>query len=222
MNTPLLTEPGIPRVAIHTKTDFPGVVALTPGNESLERRVIEMLVAKGRRRVGIIMACVELSGTGIARAPLISKLQEHGIETRPEWTHAVALEHPQGARNIAQLLMSAEYSRRPDALLILNDNLVPEATAGVAAAGVRVPEDADVIAHCNFPWPTPSAVPARRIGCDTTALLETCIGLIDDQRAGRDVPAMVSVPIQWEEEVAHAFTRAAGTTAREADLLTKT
>ena len=49
---------------------------------------------------------------------------------------------------------------RPDALVITDDNLVPAATAGVLAAGRRVPADLEVVAHANFPHVTPSAVPA--------------------------------------------------------------
>ena len=172
----------------------------------MERAVGE-LAARGRRRVGVITTASRHE----AVCAWLSRAAESGLEIRPEWVQAVHLDYPAWARNAAQLLMSPELRHRPDGLIITDDNLVPPATAGFAAAGVRVPDDADVIAHTNFPWPTPSALPACRIGYDATAILRTCIGIIDARRAGNDVPAFVAVPAVGEDEVAqsHALARVA-------------
>jgi len=45
---------------------------------------------------------------------------------------------------------------RPDALVVADDNLVTCATQGIAASGVQVPGELDVVAHCNFPHPLPA------------------------------------------------------------------
>ena len=54
----------------------------------------------------------------------------------------------------------------------MDDNLVPDATAGLVAADVRVPYDIEVVAHANLPHSTPSAVPARRIGFNVRQLYD--------------------------------------------------
>ncbi len=58
-----------------------------------------------------------------------------------------------------------EACRRPDCLLIDDDNHVPYATAGIDDAGL-MPADLAVAAHANFPDVTRSLVPFRRFGFD--------------------------------------------------------
>jgi len=196
VKTPLVQEPDIPRVAIGvTKAEFPGVTAVNV--TGFEERCLQEMCARGRRRVGLILTDHQQKSDH----RWVELARGIGIEMRPEWVQTVPLFQPALARNVAQLLMSPHYSQRPDGLIIADDNLVPAATAGLAAAGLHVPDDADVIAHTNFPWPTPSAVAALRIGFDSRAILEACIRVIDAKRAGEDVPAAVEVTAQTEGEV---------------------
>jgi len=192
--TPLITEPDIPRVGLAQKGEFPGVTAVdTPG---FEERCLQEMCARGRRRIGLILTDHHENAD-----QWVTLARSMGIEVRPEWMQTVPLFQPALARNVAQLLMSPHYSQRPDGLIIADDNLVPAATAGLAAAGLQVPDDADVIAHTNFPWPTPSAVAALRIGFDSRAILEACVRVIDAKRAGEDVPPVVEVTAQTEDEI---------------------
>jgi len=96
---------------------------------------------------------------------------------------------------------------RPDALLVTDDNLVEYATAGLVDAGVRVPTDMDVVVHCNFPWPTPSLVPVRRIGYDAAQMLRACLDIADVQRHGAPVPSPRTIPPLFEDELAGPVTR---------------
>jgi DNA-binding LacI/PurR family transcriptional regulator len=82
----------------------------------------------------------------------------------------------------AHLLMHSNQTERPDALLITDDNLIEPVTAGLVAAGVRVPDDLEIVAHCNFPWPAPTHLPITRVGYNVRRLLADCIASIDRQR----------------------------------------
>ena len=108
----------------------------------------------------------------------------HGLTTSQHWVHAVSLASPQWAIPLMGLMMRRGDSERPDALVITDDNLVPQVTAGLAAAGVQVPGDVDVVAHANFPYPTPSAVPVIRLGFSIRQAFHTAVKLIDLQRQG--------------------------------------
>jgi DNA-binding LacI/PurR family transcriptional regulator len=120
---------------------------------------------------------------------------------RPHWVQGVHLAAPQLARNCAQLLMHAGQDERPDALIISDDNLVEFATAGLIAAGVRVPDDLEVVAHCNFPWPTPSVVPVKRLGYEVSRVLKACLESIDLQRGGEAAPAATVIPAVFEDDI---------------------
>jgi DNA-binding LacI/PurR family transcriptional regulator len=113
----------------------------------------------------------------------------------------VAQEQGRGIAQSVELLLRQERARRPDGLIITDDNLVPAATAGIAAAGGPKAGGVKVIAHTNFPWPTPSAVPVMRLGHSVRALLEKCVALIEQQRRGETPPAMTLVPAVFEEEL---------------------
>ena len=50
-----------------------------------------------------------------------------------------------------------------------------------------MPDKLEIVAHCNFPWPTPSLLPVRRIGYDVRDFLRQAIESIDEQRRGEPV-----------------------------------
>jgi DNA-binding LacI/PurR family transcriptional regulator len=97
--------------------------------------------------------------------------------------------------------MQARPQDRPDGLIVADDNMVEHATAGLVAAGAKVGEELDVVAHCNFPWAGPTVLPLKRLGYDARTVLQTCIELIDRQRRGESVPAVTRIEAKFEEEV---------------------
>jgi DNA-binding LacI/PurR family transcriptional regulator len=121
----------------------------------------------------------------------------------PYWIQTVALAEPESARNCVHLLMHPGQTERPDALLITDDNLVEHATAGLVAAGVSVPGDLDVVAHCNFPWPAPSVLPVQRLGFDAREILAACLASIDELRQGQPASRRVFAA-RFENEIAAA------------------
>src|SRR6185295_6183072 len=98
------------------------------------------------------------------------------------------------------LLMHRNDTKCPDGLVIWDDNLVEHALIGLIAAGVRVPDDVAVVAHCNFPWPPPSVLPVTRLGYSIRQALRTCLDVLDRQRRGETVPPATKIPALFEEE----------------------
>lgn len=70
---------------------------------------------------------------------------------------------------------------RPDGLIIADEHLVPNTTAGLLSANIHVPESMEVVAYANFPLPSQSHVPALRRGFDAHTMLmaATEIGVND-------------------------------------------
>jgi DNA-binding LacI/PurR family transcriptional regulator len=198
--TPILDQPGMPRVAI-TTGDY-GMPAVTAGETTFIRRALDYLASKGRQRIAIvsISGYFTAASLGVWRAELAAR----GMACGPHWMQGVHDGHPEQSQNIVQLLMYASGQERPDGLIIADDNLVEHATAGLISAGVRVPDDVEVVAHCNFPWPTPSVVPVRRLGYDARRLLALCVEKIDRMRSGSPVEAVTELEAVFEEEASCA------------------
>ena len=180
--SPVLAQPGLPCVAImpSVEADMPGIKAVSHGGDWLGL-AIDQLLAAGRRRIAVL--------TLPAMADLVaSTLAARGLKIPAYWVQPV---HPQscaGARRVTHLLLAGDAVSRPDGLLITDDNLVEAATAGVADAGVKVPGRLLVGAHCNFPYPAPSAVPVVQVGYDVRKLLNVCLDNLILQRQGGAVP----------------------------------
>lgn len=193
--TPLLDEPGVPRVALMDALGELPVPIISLNMDSFFAHALDDLKARGRKRIAF------LNPTGICdwQDKLLPLLAQRGMETRPFWWQCVAPENAETARFVAHLLMRCE--ERPDALIIGDDNLLEYAVAGLVAAGTRVPEELTVVAHCNFPYPTPSALPVRRLGFDARRVLEACIRSIDSQRDNVEVPQVTNIKAVFEEEL---------------------
>jgi DNA-binding LacI/PurR family transcriptional regulator len=186
--------PGVPRVAIMRASGMEGVAAihLSP---RLTGMALDRLAACGRRQVAVIARPEQVAGAQTA-------LAERGLDAPSYWIHGVNPFTPEGARNIVHLMMSGPPDARPDGLIIMDDNLVEPATAGLVDAGVNVPEALTVVAHANFPYPTPSAVPAIRLGYDVRQVLAACMDNLIRQRQGGSVPDVTEIDVVGEAEAA--------------------
>jgi DNA-binding LacI/PurR family transcriptional regulator len=186
----------VPRVFVQHDDRFctPSVVQ---DGAAFQRRAVEYLRAKGRRRVAHLSMepwreVAEFEGA----------LKDLGLEVRPYWNQGV----PTGsvkytAANTVNLLMQLEGEKRPDAIIIYDDNLIEHAGAGLLAAGVKVPEEIEVVAMCNFPVPVPSVFPVKRLGLDIRQLLAECFRTIDTQRRGETPPPIKKLPPLFEDEL---------------------
>lgn len=195
-----LETPGIPRVAVMTSGGGEPFPTVYPDLNAFKNKALRYLVSKGRRRVAHLVTAMDQSADTLLDAGILAARRACGLDPASPWIQAAPLHAPAWARQVVRLLFSADAGKRPDALIIHDDNLVPDATQSLAETGLRVPEDVEVVAHANFPWPTPSAVPARRLGFDVAALMRVCRERIDQQRRGERPPAATLIPAIFEDE----------------------
>jgi hypothetical protein len=193
-NSPLLDEPGIPRVAIMTGSDTSTIPAVHPDANSFFEMALDHVASRGLRRLAVLVA----HGSKQEFEPGIAA---RGLITRSYWVQRISLWTPETARGVVHLLMNPAQTERPEALIIADDNLIAPALHGLADAGIRIPHDLELIAHCNFPPQQPKPVPMQRLGYVVREVLQTCIDSIDRQRAGETVPYNVPIRARFEEEV---------------------
>jgi DNA-binding LacI/PurR family transcriptional regulator len=197
----LRDEPSLPRVAIcQPDMHYPRMGSIRLAGEQLPERAMQRLAAEGCKKVAVIANWGQGSDAFLAAAA------RHKLHMPAHWMQFVNISTPETAGNLAHLLMSHPEDR-PDGLFIADDNLVESVAAGLVTAGVRVPADLKVLAHCNFPAAAGSVLPFVRLGYDAHAVLSAAIELIARTRAGA-APGVAEIPVVFEHETNAAVTAA--------------
>jgi DNA-binding LacI/PurR family transcriptional regulator len=198
---PLARTHGLPAVALASDAQY-GFMGGAHGESELATHVVfshrsffraalGRLVAAGRRRPALLMTpgMMPFMETNVLR-----EAARLGLDVRPHRVQYAPAEQPVMARNIVHAIMLRENAGAPDALVVADDNLLPHALLGLQDAGVRIGEDADVIAHANFPLPTAELnSPVVRIGFDLRAALEQTVRLARQWRETGHRPGPVAV-----------------------------
>jgi hypothetical protein len=191
-----LKQPDMPRVAIMHFEQELGIPAVTTDTPKFIATATSYLLAKGRRRVAVL--AIEDPSAGDAEG-LVGVIRCGGLTTYPYWVQACPYENTRAASRVVQLLMQGR--ELPDALIIADDHLVEHACAGLIAAGVRVPDDIEVVAHCNYPNHVPAVLPVKRLGFDCGEIVRRCVEIMEMQRRGEDVPDQTLIVPQFEDDL---------------------
>lgn len=189
-DSPLVTAPGLPRVGIAGGDKF-GIPCVNPDHNDVLRRAVAHLAGRGKQRIATIdheQSLINRKNT------LFEAMNAHGLPVVPYWHQYQNHLYAETTYNSAYLLFNPQQTEHPDALIVADDNLAAAAVAGVAAAGVRVPEEVEIVVHCNWPLPPKTVLPVTRIGFDTAQLLDAYIRNLDAQRAGVTPPGMTLIP----------------------------
>jgi len=195
--TPLMEEPDMPKVRITTGRQPGDVPAICLDMSTFIDKALDYLASKKRKRVALIT----VTGTRQEHLDYFRNgLESRKLTTRSYWMQSVGWPEVQWARNTVQLLLNPDQKVRPDALIILDDNVVEHCTAGLVQIGVDVPGDVEVVAHSNFPWSPPGVLPLRYLGFDAREVLLQAIENIDRQRRNEKVPAVSIISARFEDE----------------------
>ncbi len=176
-----LTQIGLARVTIASKPFTSDIPAVDLEKHAFYDKALSRFAQRGRKRVALILP----SSVPLAHEnEFLEAVAGHGLTTADELRQGISLKHPQWAGRTVQLLMTLPAGRRPDCMLITDDNLAPAAIQGVLDAGFSVPDDLDIVAHANFPHVTETPVPVIRLGYDAGDIIRACIAELDRQLAG--------------------------------------
>ncbi len=197
--TPALERKNFPRVRIHPLPESSIPVVCLDVTGSFIPKATEYLTSRGHRRIAHLRLISEVNW----RKEFDAALKRTGIEIRPYWVQSVyARAIDETTTSVISLLMQLEGDKRPDALIIHDDNLVELAVGGLLAAGVKVPDDLEIVAHSNYPSQAPSVLPMARLGLDCRMFLKKCVEVIELQRSGQTPPAKTNIPAVFEDELA--------------------
>jgi DNA-binding LacI/PurR family transcriptional regulator len=198
VGTPVLEHEGIPRVrGMHApESNIPLVRMDTYG--SFLSRAVEYLASRGRRRI----AHLRLVSKRNERESFDAALRRTGVECRDYWVQSAYLgPMAETVPGVVKLLMQLDGDKRPDALIIYDDNLVENAVTGLMASGVKIPSELEVVAHFNYPMLAPTTLPMKWLGFDCRAWLRKCVEVLEMQRRGLTPAAETVIPAVFEDEL---------------------
>ncbi len=194
--TEIIDNDTLPRVAVHLGP-APGFGTIGMDNLSMYDRALNYLADRGHRDIAVLALAV-LSDEQLDY--VTSGITARGMRTRPYWVQRQPYAPATCVAQVCHLMMRPGQTDYPDALFILDDNLVPMATAGLLEAGVREESPLETVSHCNFPWSLPSHLPTKRIGFDIRKVVAAGIRIIDRQRLGQPAES-VTLTAQFDHEV---------------------
>lgn len=197
VNTPVLDEPGLPRIAMMAGPcgELPRIEIDMDGWMD---QAGQHLVKLGRRRVAVLA----VGGEPEEVDSKADRLRKQGLIVPPVLVQMVSPAYPKWATLTAQLLMRGGPDERPDAMVIMDDNLVEHATMGLRASGVNIPGDLTVVAHANLPYTPKAMVPVTFLGFPIDTLLRRCMAHIDAQRAGQSPPSVSTLAAEFSSKPA--------------------
>jgi len=148
-------EPGLPLVAVAPGEPLPGIPSVRIDEFAAARALTELLIAKGRRRIGFIGPPAELPLSDVRRGGYLAALQAHGLPSPPELSVA-------GARSLEACIAAADalldLTAPPDAIFAWNDDFAACALTAAHRRGLDVPGDLAVAGFDDSPlaskvWP---------------------------------------------------------------------
>jgi len=204
--TDILQAPNLPRVCLARESVL-NVAAVNMHWSGMISRGLDYLRDVGCQRVAVMTSS---QGVLTDRINLVRDLSERaairGLEIKPSWILPFPHAEPQTARYVAQLLMDNEPHRRPDGILVADDHIVEQLTLGLRDAGVMVPQQVQVVGHCNYPSLPEAAVPIKRLGFDAEAVLRKCLEVLDAQRDDKPVQPLTVISPVFDHELSQRTT----------------
>jgi DNA-binding LacI/PurR family transcriptional regulator len=176
---------GVPMVLFNRAQDGEGFSSVTSDNHEGGRKLAELLLAGGHRRIGYIAGWEGASTQRDRELGFTARLAEAG---RTLHAREVGNFRMDEAAEAARRMFAVAPEDRPDAVFVANDHMaIPVMDTLRSEFGLRVPEDVSVVGYDDVPaaaWPaydlTTMRQPAGRMVAETVDLL---LRLVEDDAA---------------------------------------
>ncbi|MFZ2657988.1 MAG: GntR family transcriptional regulator [Victivallales bacterium] len=169
----ILSVPAFP--IIHTGAPSERLFSLRHDNQSMADRCAEWVSLKKRNaKIAFLFHTnPDFAGRFIAAA------KERGLICDKKWNHYIGSDALLETDSVIRLLLDAPASRRPDAIVITDDNLVPCFVETIRELGAGALKGIKVLAHCNYPAPEQyPGIPITRIGFNSEDSADVCLKIL--------------------------------------------
>ncbi len=158
----------------------------------------DYLLSRKKRRIAVLF-----KGRPRIMSKYIDKRNSSEMQSPDHWFIPIGSDAMDGAAVITRLLLDFPKDKRPNGLIIADDNLVDHALSGVFLSGVKVPEELEIVAHCNWPNPVTSIIPVRKLGYDVRVAVSIMIDKLLKSRGKSGLQDTEPIPVLpfFEEEL---------------------
>jgi len=161
----------------------------------------DYLLSRRKKRIAVLFQGEQ--AMKIMLGKFLEKRDSSGMESPDHWFIPIGTDTREGAGKITRILLDGPRDRRPNGLIIADDNLVDHALGGVFLSRVKVPGELEIVAHCNWPNPVMSVMPVKRLGYDIRKALSVIIDALLESKGRSGLQDMESIPLVplFEEEL---------------------
>lgn len=189
-------EPDLPLVAVAPGEPLAGIASVRIDEFAAARAMTELLIAKGRRRIGFIGPPTEFPLSEARRRGYLAALDAHGLAADPALSVA-------GARSLEACIAAADAlldrTPRPDAIFAWNDDFAACALTAAHRRGLDVPGDVAVAGFDDSPlaskvWP-PLTTVRQPLAQMAGWAVQTLVRLVRGEAAGPAADAVLAYEV---------------------------
>ncbi len=184
----------IPKVAL-TRDEIPSFNRIGFDFSMMFSMGVEYLHKCGRSRLAVITN-PEMMPTRTLQCRQLAA--DYGISMPLEWELSISAWHnpEHWARNIVRLLFKSPQEKRPDGVIVGNENLLEPVVNALRMEGIEPGIDVDIATHTNFPTTRTKPCKLKRIGFDVYDTMKCCIEALEASGPGNfPVPLRLVAPV---------------------------
>ncbi|MDZ4744289.1 MAG: GntR family transcriptional regulator [Verrucomicrobiota bacterium] len=151
--------------------------------KALYELIAEKMIIKNIRRPFFL--CVPENNSS---SSIMDVLKQKNIPHSPSHSFSLPCGDEQNTKNVIRIITQMHESVRPDAVIILDDNLLKPVCDELQSMKERGHEAPLIISHFNYPSNYKTSYPVIKIGFDLRNIFTTCIPLLEKKRLGEDIP----------------------------------
>ncbi|OLS33580.1 LacI family DNA-binding transcriptional regulator [Bacillus sp. MRMR6] len=166
------------------------------------KKVAELFKSRGHQRVDMVVPNISSQAIRLRKDGFISGAQTHGLELSPGGLLYDEVSE-EGGYNAAKQII--EQGNIPTAMFFPIDTMAVGALAAFHEAGIRIPEDLEIIGHDNYDHTRFSIPPLSTVHLPVEEIAVTCVNTLLDL-----IERKVEAPVSISFETSFVFRKSCG------------
>ena len=195
-NPSLYSDNEIPKI-VFNDDKLPNSIRFSLDNLSLVTRALDHFEEQGCKRIAFLCQWDNPPTLSFFR----DEVKKRGLHSPFEWQITFHNYNVSSADQVTRLLMSLPKDQRPEGIFIGNDQLAMPVVKGIVASRINVPEELQIVSHCNWGEALPDIIPVTYLGFDSNLIIRNSIKVFDDFYHNKEMKEQINVPALFAKEI---------------------